>query len=91
MTAAYIRLLRTTSKGEPISKSEKLVLFILACYFDDDSGESWASIEDLAAESLCTETEVIRILEGLERKAVLQMIPDYSCTTLSSGTRAENI
>lgn len=39
----------------------KFVPFLLAYYHDDNSGESWVSLERLAAESLHTETEVIRI------------------------------
>ena len=72
----YIRQLSITTTGQPISKSEKLVMFVLYCSPTDDSGESWVSLEDLAADSLLTQDEVIRILQGLERKAVLQMIPD---------------
>lgn len=72
---AYIQQLRTTSDGTSISKSEKLILFLLAYYHDDDSGESRVSIEDLAADSLHTETEVLGILQNLERKAMLEMIP----------------
>ncbi len=78
---AYIRQLRRTSNGKPISKSEKLVLFVLACYHKDASGESWVSLEDLAADSLLTQDEVIGILQGLERKSVLQMILDDACPT----------
>ncbi len=43
----------------------KFVPFLLAYYHDDNSGESWVSLERLAAESLHTETEVIRILKAL--------------------------
>lgn len=57
----------------------KFVPFLLAYYHDDNSGESWVSVERLAAESLHTETEVIRILKALERKSVLQIIRDHIC------------
>ena len=70
----HIKQLMVTLDGKPISKSEKLLLFVLAHYHDVASGEAWVSLDRLAAESLNNETEVIRILQGLERKAVLQMI-----------------
>ena len=74
VNTAYVRQLRRTSNGQRLCKSEKLVLFLLAYCPDQDSGESWVSLEDLAAESLNTEAEVIRVLQGLERKGVPQMI-----------------
>ena len=77
VNTAYIRELCRTSKDKPISKSEKLVLFVLACYHKADSGESWVSLEDLATQSMHTQPEVIRILQDLETKEVLEMIPDY--------------
>ena len=70
----HIKQLMVTLAGKPISQSEKLLLFVLAHYHDSSSGEAWVSLDRLAAESLNNEIEVIRILQGLERKAVLQMI-----------------
>ena len=70
----HIKQLMVTLDGKPISQSEKLLIFVLAHYHDAATGEAWASLDRLAAESLNTETEVIRILQGLERKAVLRMI-----------------
>lgn len=73
----YVRQLRRTSTGQRLCKSEKLVLFLLAYCHNEDSGESWVSLQELAADSLLTQDELIGILQGLERKAVLQMIPDH--------------
>lgn len=96
VNTAYVRQLRRTSNGQRLCKSEKLVLFLLAYCHNEDSGESWVSLEDLAADSLLTQDEVIGILQGLERKAVLQMIPDSDALRIGfaaargSGGRASS-
>ena len=70
----YVRQLRRSASGQRLCKSEKLVLFLLAYCHNEDSGESWVALEDLAADSILTQDEAIGILQGLERKGVLQMI-----------------
>lgn len=57
-----------TPAGTPITKYEKLLLFVLDDYLDEASNEAWGSLARLAEESLATPTEVVRILQGLERK-----------------------
>lgn len=75
-TTAYIARLCVTSDGQPLSKSEKLVLFVLAHYHDIDRGEPCVSIDELAVDSLHTAAEIMEILQGLERKAVVQVISE---------------
>ena len=77
-----IKKLKVTPDGTPISKSEKLLLFVLADYHNDESGEAWLSLPRLAAESLQTEARVVRILQGLERRNVLQIILDPAAPRL---------
>ena len=71
---AYIKRLKVTPAGTPISKREKLILFVLACYYNETSGEAWASLARLVEESLHTEAGCVLILQGLERKKVLRII-----------------
>lgn len=73
---AHIKKLKVTLAGRPITKSEQLLLFVLADYHNEDSGEAWVSLERLAAESLDTPAGVVRIIRGLETKNVLQIILD---------------
>lgn len=70
--------LRVTAAGAPLSKSEKLILFVVACYPADDgsSGEFVVSLARLAAESLHTQAEVMGLLRRLEQQGMLQVIPD---------------
>lgn len=49
------------------------------------NAESWVSLEDLAADSLLTQDEVIGILQGLERKGVLYMIPDPNAPRIQAA------
>jgi len=75
---AYVKNLKVTPDGTPISKTEKLLLFVLADYHNEASGEAWVSLARLAAESLQTQAGVVQILQGLERKKVLEIIRDRS-------------
>jgi hypothetical protein len=73
---AYVKKLKVTPDGTPISKSEKLLLFVLADYCNEDGSEAWVSLPRLAEESLQTPAEVVRILQGLDRKKVLEINRD---------------
>jgi len=73
---AYVKKLKVAPDGTPISKSEKLLLFVLADYCNEDGSEAWVSLQRLAEESLQTPAEVVRILQGLEKKTALQIIRD---------------
>lgn len=73
---AYIKKLKAAPDGTPISKSEKLFLFVLADYHDETSGEAWFSLPRIAEDSLRSQAEVVRTLQGLERKALLRIIRD---------------
>ena len=74
---SYIKKLKVTTHGTPISKYEKLLLFVLADYYNEGTGEAWVSLPRLAAESLHTQAGVVRTLQGLERKKVLQIIRNH--------------
>jgi len=71
---AYVKKLKAAPDGTPISKSEKLLLYVLADYHNESTGEAWVSLERLAAEALDTQAEVVRIVRGLELKGVLEII-----------------
>ena len=59
----HIKQLMVTLDGKPISKDEKLLLFVLAHYHDVASGEALVLLDRLAEDALNTETEIIRILQ----------------------------
>lgn len=70
----FVKKLRQSHTGELISKAEKLVLFVLADYHNEDRGDAWASLTHLAEESLHTRSGVVRTLRSLEAKGVLQIV-----------------
>ena len=59
VNTGYVRQLRRTSNGKRLCKSEKLVLFVLASHYNNGSGEFWVPPDDLAADSLLTQDELI--------------------------------
>jgi DNA-binding MarR family transcriptional regulator len=79
---AYVKNLKVSPAGTPISKSEKLLLFVLADYHNEANDEAWMSVQRLAEESLQTQAEVVQMLQGLEKKKVLEIIldPNAPCT-----------
>jgi hypothetical protein len=68
---AYVKSLTAGENGERISRSEKLVLFVMADSFNDDRGYAWPSIVTLAQSALLSERQVRYCLRGLERKGLL--------------------
>ena len=86
---AYIKKLNVTPDGQPLSKSEKLLLFVLADYHNEDSNEAWVSLARLAAQSLQSPSGTIRLLQGLERKNVLQIIRDASPSVQTSAQKRQ--
>ena len=71
---SYVKKLRVAPNGQPITKGEKLVLFVLSDYYHDELGYAWASLSHLAQESLHTRHGVILTLQSLEKKGVLSII-----------------
>jgi uncharacterized phage protein (TIGR02220 family) len=70
----FVKKLRQSHTGEPITKAEKLVLFVLADYHNEDRGDAWASLRHLANESLSTPSGLVRTLRSLEEKGILRII-----------------
>lgn len=56
-----------------ISRSEKLLLLILADYYNDEAKAAWPSISTLATEALMSERHVQRLLDSLAAKGVIQI------------------
>jgi hypothetical protein len=52
--------------GEQLLPSEKLILLILADYYNDEQGYAWVSQGRLAKEGLCSVRNLYRLLESLE-------------------------
>ncbi len=71
VAASYVKKLRVAPNGEAITKGEKLVLFVLADYHNEEKGYAWASLSHLADESLHSRHGVILTLQSLEKKGVL--------------------
>lgn len=70
---AYVKKLRVAPNGEPLTRGEKLLCFVLADYYHDEKGYAWASLSHLAQESLHTRRGVLLAVKGLKRKRVLSV------------------
>lgn len=63
----------SAAKGlrQGLTRSEKLLLLILADYHDDETDIAWPSFDTLAADSLMSRRTVIYVLQQLEHKGFL--------------------
>ncbi len=71
---AYVKTLNIAPSGEDITRSEKLVLFVLADSHNAERRLAWPSIPTMAAHCLMCERQVQYLLHELERKGVIEII-----------------
>ncbi len=86
---SYVKKLRSAPNGEAITKGEKLVLFVIADYHNDERGDAWASMARLAFESLHSRRGVVKTVQALERKKVLSVYrsPDAATKRITNRYR----
>lgn len=59
--------------GEPITRSEKLLLLCVADYFNNDRGYAWPSVDSLARETMLSTRHVRNLLVSLARKGLVEI------------------
>jgi hypothetical protein len=72
--AAYVKPLRKAPNGESVGLAEKVVMYTLADYFNDEKGYAWPSLSRLADESLLTRRGLLKVLKSLERKGLICIV-----------------
>ncbi len=70
---AYVKELCTAPNGQEITRSEKLVMFILADCYHPDYNRAWPSITRLATASLMSTRNVRRVLRSLQSKGAVEI------------------
>jgi hypothetical protein len=70
---AYVKDLRQAPNGQRLTRSEKLVMFVLADCYNPDYHYAWPSIQSVASAALLCERHVRRILGLLETKGLLEI------------------
>lgn len=73
---AYVKNIRLSQDGKKITKAQKLVLFVLADYHNEERGDAWASLRRIAEESLHTVSGTIRVIYRLEELGLIRVIRD---------------
>lgn len=68
---AYVKGLVTAPNGEEITRTEKLLMFVLADYHDVRADEAWPSVKRLARDALLSEQRTKEVRESLVRKGLL--------------------
>lgn len=69
--SAYVKELIVAPNGEQLTRSEKLLLLILADYYNDAQGCAWPSIPLLAAEAMLKVRRTQQLMRSIERKGVI--------------------
>ncbi len=68
---AYVKPLQCAPSGVKLTRSEKLLLFILADYHNEEQRGAWPSANTLATDSLLSLRYVWMMLESLKQKQVI--------------------
>lgn len=68
---AYVKTLTKHPDGSELTAREKLLLFVLADYHNDDRGYAWASLGSIARDALTSRRHVITLIDELETKGTL--------------------
>lgn len=71
LATAYVKGLRVGANGAPLDRSEKLVLYGLADYYNDESGAAWPGAARLAEESLLSRRSLFRVIDRLVEKGLV--------------------
>lgn len=68
---AHVKGLERGTNGVKITRAEKLVLFVIADYYNEDMGCAWASRATIARESLTSERHLVRVTQEMQKKGLL--------------------
>src|SRR5882762_9575623 len=66
-----VKEIRCGMNGQPITRTDKLVLLVLADYYNETTKSSWPSLSTLAEECLSSKTSLWRSLTRLEKIGLL--------------------
>lgn len=67
-----VKEIRSGMNSQPITRTDKLVLLILADYYNEKTKTSWPSLDTLAEECLCSKVSLWRSLSRLEKIGLLE-------------------
>lgn len=73
--SAYVKKLTAAPDGTPITRSEKMLLFVLADYYNADEHGAWASMEALATDAMLSVRQAQRLCRSLVTRGVLGLEP----------------
>ncbi len=73
--SAYVKELVVAPNGERVTRTEKLVLLVLADYHDERLNEAWPSVKTWAEDALVSEQTLKRIRSRLILKGVITSSP----------------
>jgi len=79
---AYVKTLTKHPDGSALTAREKLLLFVLADYHNDDKGYSWASLGSIARDALTSRRHIITLIDELETKGTLGVLRREQKTSL---------
>jgi hypothetical protein len=68
---SYVKTLKIAQDGSAVTRSEKLLLLILADYHNTEQKAAWPSANTLAVDTLLTVRHVRRVLASVKKKGVL--------------------
>ncbi len=73
--SSYVKRLSHGPSGELLTRSEKLVLLILADYYSDKDGVAWPSVTTVAKDAMLSERRARQVIHNLEKKGSISIDP----------------
>lgn len=73
--SAYVRQLIEAPNGQSITRSEKLILFVLADYHNTEKESAWPSVRSIARDAMFSARQTRTILRSCERKGIILIEP----------------
>ncbi len=70
---AFVKKMTAHPDGTKLTAREKLLLFVLADYHNEERNCAWAGLTTLATDSLTSRRHVMRMLEEMEFKGTLKI------------------
>lgn len=69
----YVRKLKQTPDGNPLTRTAKLMLMVLADHHNEHANCAWPSMRMLAEEALCTTRRIEQLIPKLEASGIIKV------------------
>jgi hypothetical protein len=74
--SAYVKKLIVAPNGKRVTRSEKLLLLVIADYYNDSFKKAWPGIPDLVRDTMLSRRRIQELQRSCERKGIIKILPN---------------